>query len=135
MTLDSRRALRATAGDRDAIAVDHEASFVQDLASERRQRVSRQLDDVTAHIADEMSVPVIRSVVHDGIRVQLQRRNYTELGEEVESAVHGGAIGPWIRRFDGIEDLGRGEVMFPGVQYRLEDCTTGRRDPAALRAD
>ncbi len=82
-----------------------------------------------------MAVTVVGAVVHDGIRIELQRRKYTELGEEVEGAVHGGAVGPWFCRVDGVEDLGRGEVMLAGAEDRFEHGSAGRSDTAALGSD
>lgn len=135
MAVGTRSASLAQTRDRDSVGVDEESTVVEHLAGQRRHSGPRQLHDAATPVADEMPVAMVRAVVHDGIRIELQRRNNTELGEEVQGAIHGRSVRSAIGGLDRIEDLGCGEVMLARVQDRFEHGAPGRSDPPSLRAD
>ena len=85
--------------------------------------------------AHEVAVPVVGAVVDGRVAVELEGREDAELGEEIERAVHGGAVGSGPGVVDRGEDLRRGEVVTAGIEDRGQHRPACGRDPPATGPD
>ena len=95
----------APARDRDPSGVDDEPGLVLDRLREELPRGLRELGDRATTGAHEMAVPVVGAVVDGRVAVELEGRDDAELGQEIERAVHGGAVGSGPGVVDRGEDL------------------------------
>ena len=80
----------------------------------------RDLGDGAARLAHEMPVVVVGPVVHGGVAVEQQGAEEPELGQQLQRPVHRRAVRPGCGALDDGQDVGRGEVVLPGVEDRRQ---------------
>lgn len=114
--------------------VQIETEVGAELPGEGSEHRRRHLDDGAACLAHEVLVGIAGEVIHGSPVAEMDVVDESQLLEIVEDAVDRRLMDVRVRRLYALSDVVGGDVGV-GLDQRGDDRATGRRDPAAARAE